>query len=126
MINVSFSVVGGVRMATLPADELERLAEAAEDRADVRAAEAAELRRAGGEEYLPADMARRMIAGESPLRIWRQYRDMTLSTLGDRAGIKASYLSEMELGKKPGSPGVWRRLATALNVSVDDIMPDDD
>lgn len=122
MMNVQFSVVEGVRMATLPADDLDHLVSAAEDRADVRAAEAAEARRNDGEEYLPSEMADRIVGGESPLRVWRQYRELTLSRLGYFTGVQASYLSEIELGKKPGTPQVWRALANALKVDVDDIM----
>jgi hypothetical protein len=125
-MNITFSETGGVRMATLPAADLDRLIEAAEDRADIAAAERAARRRAEGEEYLPAEMARRIIAGESPLRVWRGHRGLTLQLLGAAAGIKPSYLSEIELGKKPGTPAIWRKLAKGLDVTVDDIMPDND
>lgn len=124
-MNVSFAMVDGMRMATLPAEDYERLIDTAEDRADVRAAESAEARRTAGEEYLPADIVRRMLAGESLLRAWRAHRRLTLSRLSCHAGIGPSYLSELELGKKPGTPRVWRKLANALEVSVDDIMPDE-
>ena len=122
-MNVQFAVVDGIRMATLPAEQLERLQAAAEDRADARAAEAAEARRNGGEEYLPAAMADRIIAGESPLRVWRRYRKLTLAGLGEKAGVRASYLSEIERGKKPGTPRLWRALADTLVVDIDDLLP---
>lgn len=121
-MNIQFAVVDGIRMATLPAEQLERLQAAAEDRADIRAAEAAEARRTAGEEYLPAIMADRIVAGESPLRVWRRYRAFTLAALGKQAGVRASYLSEIELGKKPGTTRLWRALADALDVDIDDIL----
>ncbi len=122
-MNVQFAMVDGVRMATLPADEFDRLVEAAEDRAELNVAEAAAARRDGGEEYVPADVAYRILDGESPVRVWRAHRGMTLERLGSFAGIKPAYLSEIERGVKRGTPAVWRKLATALNVDVDDIMP---
>lgn len=122
MMNVRFAEVDGVRMATLPAADYEKLIDAAEDRADARAAEAAEARRNAGEEYVPSAVVDRILAGENPLRVWRQYRGLTLAKLGASAAIKSSYLSEMELGKKSGSPRVWRALADELGVDVDDIM----
>jgi len=122
---ISYREEEGVMMALLPAAELEALIEAVEDRADMAAAERAARRRAEGEEYLPADMARAIIAGETPLRVWRKHRGYKLEQLGRLAGIKPSYLSEIELNKKPGTPAIWRKLAAGLNVTIDDIMPDD-
>jgi hypothetical protein len=124
VMNVTFVEVGGVRMATMPAEDFEKLAALAEDRADALAAEAAEARRVAGEEYLPSEMADRIIAAESALRVWRRQRRLNLTRLGYFAGIRASYLSDLELGKKPGTPRVWRALAKALKVDVDDIMPE--
>ena len=124
-MTIIFTIDNGVRMATLPAEDLERLMEAAEDRADIDAAQRAARRREEGEEYLPAEMARLIVAGESPLRVWRKHRRLNLERLGYFAGIKPSYLSEIELGKKPGTPALWRKLANALKVGVDDILPDE-
>jgi Helix-turn-helix domain len=120
---VQFVEIAGQRMAVLPVADYERLLDLAEDRADALAAAAAEKRRLDGEEYLPAAMVDRMLAGESPLRVWRTHRDMTLAALGTVAGVSVGFLSDIELGKRRGKPGLWRKLAEALNVSADDILP---
>ena len=49
---------------------------------------------------------------------------MTLEKLAGLAGVGKSMLSEMETGKRRGKPALWRKLATALNVSADDILPE--
>jgi ribosome-binding protein aMBF1 (putative translation factor) len=95
----------------------------AEDRADALAAADAERRRRDGEEYLPAEMADRLIAGENPLRVWRKHRGMTLASLATATGTEYSMLSRIETGKLQGRPALWRRLAEALGVSADDILP---
>lgn len=123
-MNVIFESRNGVRMATLPADDYERLLSLAEDRSDVRAAVAAEERRLQGEEYLPSGFVDRMLAGESALRLWREHRGRTVSDLADAVGVGRSYLSEIERGLKRGTPPLWRRLSTILKVDLDDIMPD--
>lgn len=73
------------------------------------------------ENLLPADLVDRMIAGESPVRIWREHRGMALRELARKADIPASYLSDIEHKKKPGSVAALSALAKALGVKVDDL-----
>ncbi len=96
----------------------------AEDYDDIAAAQAAENRRADGEEYVPFSLVESIIAGENALRAWRAYRGLTLEALADRVGSSKSALSDMENGKAQGKPELWRKLAEALNVTVDEILPE--
>ena len=116
--------IAGQKMAMLPIEDYERLLELAEDKADLLAAERAEARRLAGEEYVPAELVNRILDGESPLRVWRQHRGLTLDQLAKSAGLGISYLSDLERGKRQGKGALWRRLADALSVSIDDILPD--
>ncbi|MGE0180265.1 MAG: helix-turn-helix domain-containing protein [Sphingomonas sp.] len=116
--------IAGRKMAVLPVEDYARLIDIVEDKADVAAAEAAEQRRNEGEEYLPAEMVDRILNGESALRVWRKHRAMTLDRLAQITGSRKSSLSEIENGKAQGKPVLWRALADALNVTVDDILPD--
>ncbi|MFL6858705.1 MAG: helix-turn-helix domain-containing protein [Allosphingosinicella sp.] len=115
--------IGGQRIAMLPVADYQRLLDLAEDKADALAAIEAERRREQGEEYLPAEFADRLLAGESPLRLWRKHRGMTLDALATAVGIGKSFLSQIEKGTRRGSPSIWRKLARALDVSADDILP---
>ena len=115
--------IAGQRMAMLPVAEYERLIDIVEDKADLLAAASAERRRAEGEEYLSAEMVDRIMAGESPLRVWRQFRGVTQADLARATGARQAILSEIENGKAQGKPALWRVLADALNLSVDDILP---
>jgi len=74
-------------------------------------------------EYLPADAVNRMIAGEHPLRVWREHRGMSQTELAEKANVQAGYLSEIETGKKPGSARAYQSLAGALGVAIEDILP---
>jgi DNA-binding XRE family transcriptional regulator len=117
--------IAGQKMAMLPVADYERLLDLAEDRSDALAAAAAEERRLGGEDYLPAEAVDRMLGGESPLRVWRKHRGMTLAELSGEAGITTGFLSDIERGRRRGSPILFRKLANALRVSADDILPQD-
>jgi len=75
-------------------------------------------------DYLPAAAVKRMIAGESPITVWREHRGLSLTALAKKAGVGRSYLSEIEGGKKPGSVTALRSVADALGLSIDDLVAD--
>ena len=114
---------------TLNRADFERLLEAAEDAedmaalADAAAREDALGRKAARADCLSADLVSRLIAGEHPVRIWRAHRGLTPRDLAERAGVSRSYLVEIETGRKPGSVAAFRRLAAALDLLVDDLLP---
>jgi DNA-binding XRE family transcriptional regulator len=122
-MTVQIVEIAGQKMVVLPVAEYERLIDIAEDRADVLAAAEAERRRLDGEEYLPVEMADRIMAGESPLRVWRRHRGKTLSDLAKLTGLTHASLSRIECNGQRPKPATWRALANALNVTVDDILP---
>ena len=124
-MTVQIVEIAGQKMAMLPIADYERLLDLVEDKADALASMHAEERRRNGEEYLPAEMVDRLMAGEGALKIWRKHRGMTLQTLSKAVGVGQSFLSEIENGNRRGAPSLWRKLAEALNVSADDILPAD-
>jgi transcriptional regulator with XRE-family HTH domain len=75
------------------------------------------------QEFVPAEIADRLIAGERPVKVWRGYRGMTQKQLADAAGISKPYLSQIENGLRDASIGVLRALAAALKVDLDDLSP---
>ena len=48
-----------------------------------------------------------------------RHRGLTLRALAEETGIAASYLSEIERGRKPGSAAALARIAGALDTTVD-------
>jgi hypothetical protein len=109
-------------------DALIDAAENAEDIASVRAWKAciAAVGRdaAIANSYTGAE-AKRLLDGESLVRIWREKRGMTQRALAAAAAIPAGYLSEIESRGKPGSVAAWRALATALAVPMEDLVGDE-
>ena len=73
-------------------------------------------------DYLPIEAFDRMMAGESPVRVWREHRGLTLRALAERGAVAPAYLSEIETRRKPGSAAALSRLARALGLDVDDLL----
>jgi ribosome-binding protein aMBF1 (putative translation factor) len=114
---------------TLRRADYEAMIEAIEDAEDIATLRAAEAREAeiGTEaawaDHLPVELVERLMAGEHPVRIWREHRGLSPRALADQAGVGRSYVAEIEGHRKPGSVAAYRRLATALGVAVDDLLP---
>jgi DNA-binding XRE family transcriptional regulator len=122
-MNISFRTPNGDEMVILPRAEYDQLVEASEMAQDVAALDRFKAQLASGdEERVPAEFVNRILDGENPLRVWRQYRKMSARKLAAEAGISAAYLSEIETGKKDGSLSVMKHIAEILNVSLDDIV----
>jgi DNA-binding XRE family transcriptional regulator len=114
---------GAEELVILPRAEYDRLVAAAEDALDSMAAKAFEAREAaGGADWLPWDLAKRLRRGEHPLIIFREHRRLTQRALARAAGMTPAQLSEIETGKKTGSVATLRRLADALGVTVDELL----
>ena len=71
---------------------------------------------------VPHEVALAIIRGESPILAFRNHLGVTLRELSGRTGISASYLSEIERGRKPGSASALARIAGALGTTIDTIV----
>lgn len=103
---------------TLPRAEYEAMRERLEDLEDIVAARAAQTGHT-----LPHDSAMRILAGEHPVRVWRDYRGMSAVALAAAARVSKTYLSEIETGKKPGSVEAYKSIAGALGVPIEAVLP---
>jgi len=111
---------GKPEYAVIPYADYLRLLEASEDKADATAvAEFHEAYRAGREFLVPVEILRRELAGESPIKLWRDHRGLTQQELASQAGISKSYLSQIESGKRQGTVETLTAIARALNVPLD-------
>jgi DNA-binding XRE family transcriptional regulator len=116
---------GKPEYAVIPYAEYLRLLEALEDKADAAAvAEFQEAYRAGREFLVPAEILRRELAGESPIKLWREHRGLTQQDLADKAGISKPYISQIESGKRQGTVETIAAIARVLNVPLDVLTED--
>ena len=112
---------------TIPKAEYDRLCALEEELADVQAALAVEARIANGkEELIPAGVVDRLLDGDPPLRVWREFRNLTQAALARASGVNRVQIVEIEAGRGNGSVHTLRKLADALGVAVDDVIPASD
>lgn len=105
---------------TLSRSDFEALSELVANAADLADIEAVKHKITAGEtEVFPFEIAEQLLDGAHPLRVFRDYRGLTLRGLAHTVGLSASYLSEIESGIKTGSIESLHRLAAALGVSLD-------
>ena len=115
---------------TIKRIDLDAIASMIEDAIDLAAVRAldAEIASRGLETVLANGLAledaERLWAGEHPLKVWREKRGLSQRALGEAAGVAQGYLAEIEKGIKPGSVTALRKLAGALRVQVDDLIPE--
>ena len=110
----------GKEFAVLPMDELKKLLDDAEMLADVRAYDAAKARIERGEdELIPLDIAERRLAGESTVKIWREYRGLTQEDLAKASNVSCPRIAAIEERRKKGGIATLKKLAVALRVDLD-------
>jgi DNA-binding XRE family transcriptional regulator len=114
---------GGEELVVLPRAEyealLERADQAAEDADDIAVYDARKAELATGGVVLPPDVAAAILRGETRLKAIRNWRDETQLHLNFKTGISQGYLSDLESGRRKGTPETIAKLAQALNVPVE-------
>lgn len=109
---------------TLHRADYEALLEALEDAQDLAESREALARlQRGEEEAFPIELVEQIIDGMQPVRAFRQYRGLTQQALAQSAGVSASYLCEIEAGRKTGSLNAITRIAGALRLPIDSLLP---
>jgi predicted transcriptional regulator len=78
---------------------------------------------AGREVVLPKRVVDRLAAGENPIRALREWRELTQAELVASIGITQGYLSELEAGKRKGPAALHQKIARALGVPIDLLLP---
>lgn len=110
-------------MVTIPKDEYLRLKAIEEDMADLHSAtEILERIKAGTEELIPAAIVDRLLDGEAPLAVWREYRQLSQAELARRSGVNRVQIVDIESGRKTGSVATLKKLAVSLAVDLDDLV----
>mgnify|MGYP000377394965 CR=1 FL=1 len=99
--------------------------EDAEDRATFAAAREREAtlgKAAARDHHLPVELVERLLAGDSPVRVWREHRGLSRHALAAEAALALGYLAAIETGRRRGGIATLRRLARALRVPLDELV----
>ena len=109
-------------MITISVEEYEALQAAREDLDDLRAYDRAKAALAAGEdELVPAAVVGKLLSGDNPIKVWREFRDMTQTRLAAYSGVNRVQIADIEAGRAKGSVETLKKLAQALRVSLDDV-----
>ncbi len=120
-LNPKFIDISGTEMVLLTRAEFDALMQRvddAEENAELVAiydARMADLK-AGYDVILPAEVSARRLKGESLLRAVRNWRGMTQAEVAEKTGFTQGYLSDLEAGKREGTPQTLRMIAKALEI----------
>ena len=114
---------GKPEWAVLPYEEYLHLVEQAEMLEDIRDYDAvkAAIER-GEEELIPSEVVFAILDGGNPIKVWREFRDMSQQQLAEIAGISKPYLSQIENDKRRGTTEVITAIAKALKISIDELV----
>jgi DNA-binding XRE family transcriptional regulator len=112
---------GQAAFVVAPIAEWDALMARLEERDDIAEASSQLAKIRAGEETLPAEVAARLTSGESPLKVWREYRGYTLRTLAAEIGISSAAVSKIETGKSHPTVATLSKLAAALGCDMEDL-----
>ena len=74
---------------------------------------------AAGASLIPKKIVDRIANGENPLRVLREWLDMTQLELSFKTDIGQGYISDLESGRRKGTTAALKKIAGALNVPLD-------
>ncbi len=66
------------------------------------------------------------LAAPTPQAFWRARRGLTQAELARSVGVSQPYLAQIETGKRVGAVRLYARLAQALRLRMEDVVPEDD
>ncbi|PIQ96229.1 MAG: transcriptional regulator [Nitrospinae bacterium CG11_big_fil_rev_8_21_14_0_20_56_8] len=110
---------GKPESVVLSKEDYARLLRCKEDLEDIRALKQYEASR---EEGFPAAVVKRLVDGGNPIRVYREFRGLTQLKLSQRVGVKPSYITQLESGKRKGTVQVLKKIAAALDLDLDDLV----
>jgi len=122
-MNVRFQKTPRGEVAILPRKDYEALvakaSEVDEDAGTARLVARARKDIADGAVLLPKDVVDRMAKGENSVRVLREWRGVTQVHLSAKTGFSQGYISDIENGRRQGTPAALRRVADVLRVPLD-------
>jgi DNA-binding XRE family transcriptional regulator len=63
------------------------------------------------------------LAASTPLAFWRQRAGKTQAALAEQVGVSQPFLAQIEGGQRQGTVRVLARLAKAVGVRIEDLIP---
>jgi transcriptional regulator with XRE-family HTH domain len=114
---------GKPEYAVVPYNDYQKLLANAEMLVDLVAYDGAKRALASGEEELiPAVVVYRLLDGDNPIRVWREFRGLTSAQLATACGVSAAAISQLETGKRHPSVALLKKLAAVADCEQKPIL----
>jgi len=111
---------GKPEWAVIPFSEYQKLQEALEDVEDIKDIEEnLKATQEGREITVPGEVTFAVLDGISPIRAWREYKQIKMNELAKQANISSAYLSQIENGKRNPTIGTMKTLANVLGIDIE-------
>jgi DNA-binding XRE family transcriptional regulator len=73
-------------------------------------------------ETFPLSVVSSLSKGGHPIKVYREYREISQTALAKKVNVSKQYISQIETGKRKGSAKVLKSIAKELKVDTDDLM----
>ena len=111
---------GKPEWAVIPFSEYKKLQEALEDAEDIKDIEEhLKAIQEGKEITVPGEVTFAILDGISPIRAWREHRQIKMNELAKNIGISASYLSQIENCKRNPTIDTLKTIAKELKIELE-------
>jgi predicted transcriptional regulator len=111
---------GKPEWAVIPFKEYQKLQEALEDAEDIRDIESSiKALQDGREVTIPGEITFAILEETSPIRAWREYKNIKMNELSKKVGISPAYLSQIENNKRNPTIDTLKTIARELDIDID-------
>ncbi|MFC1823518.1 helix-turn-helix domain-containing protein [Thermodesulfobacteriota bacterium] len=111
---------GKPEWAVIPFSDYKKLQNALEDAEDIKEIEEnLKAIKEGKEITVPGEVTFAILDGISPIRAWREYKQIKMNALAKKVGISSSYLSQIENGKRNPTIVTLKAIAEELEIDID-------
>ena len=111
---------GKPEWAVIPFKEYQKLQEALEDAEDIRDIDRSiKAMQDGREVTIPGEVTFAILDGTSPIRAWREHKNIKMNELSKKVGISPAYLCQIENGKRNPTIDTLKAIARELNIDID-------
>jgi len=111
---------GKPEWAVIPFSEYEKIQEALEDAEDIKDIEEnLKAIQEGKEITVPGEVTFAILDGISPIRAWREHKQIKMNELAKRVGISSAYLSQIENGKRNPTIDTLKAIAKELTIDIE-------
>lgn len=72
-------------------------------------------------ETFPMEVVLALSEGRNPIKVYREYRGISQSSLASKVNVSKQYISQLENGDRVGTIAVLKKIAKILRVDLEDI-----